>query len=120
MKHLLEKGIVVIDKFQGDPAYFYKYYDYSESCNGLIVIEKINNEILCINYDPFKDEGTYFNLSNYQNLILICVEHNTPYKVVEYSDGMYIERKPEFKDHVISNFVKEEVYRGYVHPTKQI
>lgn len=34
MKHLLEKGIVVIDKFQGDPAYFYKYYDYSESCNG--------------------------------------------------------------------------------------
>lgn len=114
------KGIVVIDKFQGDPAYFYKYYDYSESCNGGIVIEKINNEILCINYDPFKDEGTYFNLSNYQNLILICVEHNTPYKVVEYSDGMYIERKPEFKDHVISNFVKEEVYRGYVHPTKQI
>lgn len=120
MKHLLEKGIVVIDKLQGNLAYFYKYYDCSESCNGEIVIEKINDKIICINYDPFKDEGTYFNLSDYQNLILICVEHNTPYKVVEYSDGMYTERKPEFKDHIISNFVKEEIYRGYFCPIKKI
>ena len=105
---LLEKGIMVIKKSVYSEVGFYKYY---ESNSDNIKIDKIGDE-LYVNYDPYRKSGIKMRLPFYQDLILICIEKNTPYKVIEYSDGVYKERIPKFEDHIVSNFVKEEIIRG--------
>lgn len=55
---------------------------------------------------------------NGAEMLIMIISDNTPKKTVEFSsDGkstFYEEREPSFEDHLLSNFVKEELIRGNI------
>lgn len=74
----------------------------------IVGIEENGNEI----WIETKNKNTRFYLPFYNNLLFIFIKDDTLCRVIEYADGDYSDRKPDFRDYIIANsVVKERVER---------
>lgn len=97
----MRDGIIAIEKQKVDSTSYQIFYGY----NDIVKIEE-DNEIRIFS-DDMKKWRVYY-LPKYDNLIFICIQNDIPYRVLEYTDGMYVERKPDFRDYFLSDFIIEE------------
>ena len=81
----------------------YKYIDVKD---GEVIVVNNESEILIYVHDEIAME---LRKRLYKNVLAIVVNDNTPDKVYEYSQDMFVERIPTYEDHVLSNMFKEEM-----------
>lgn len=97
----MKDGIIVIKKQKVDLTSYQILEGYND-------IFKEDDEIRVFS-DDVKKWRVYY-LPKYDNLIFICIKNEVPYKVLEFDESLekYIERKPDFKDYFLADFIIEE------------
>lgn len=102
MREIIKNNVIVCcNKISDIPLW--KYIDTKDN-EAEICKEKEN--ILIKVHDKV---AMKLSIGLYTEGIIIVVKDNTPQKVVEFSLDKYIDRLPNYEDHVLSNMFKEEM-----------
>lgn len=108
----MENGIILCYKDRYTYTGRYKYIDGEDR---EIEVEKTQDNVLVRFY---AECSNVMELSLNNEMIIMIIEGNAPQKTIEisYDNGkaFYEERKSSFEDHMLSNFVKEELIRGNI------
>ena len=111
VKRIMKNGIVLCYKNHINTG----EYKYIDGGNREIEIEKTHENVLVYFYGELSN---VMELPLNKEMVIMIVKDNTPQKTVEISNDneklFYEERNPSFEDHILSNFIKEELIRGNI------